>query len=99
MIFDSEFLCIVSGEVKNVRNSQNMPSGEVFSYGNELNYINCGFIEKIRRECPVSEANNYLTRMRERLQNENVHPRTLALVMRASIGAFENDMNVFDYNA
>jgi hypothetical protein len=96
MTFDSEFLCIVAGEVKNITSSTNRLPCEVHSYGHDLNYINCALPEKIHRES--SEADRYIMRMRERLLKENVPQRTLVYIMQASIRVLENHQGIFDYN-
>lgn len=96
MTFDSEFLCIVSGEVKNIRNILNQQPTEAYCYGQELNYINCALPEKIRRES--SETDRFIMRMRERLLHENAPQRTLVYIMQASIRVLEHDEDIFDYN-
>ncbi len=118
IVFDSEFLCILSGNVF-VSTNADASGGTSFSeremsvYGEHLNYINAAIVDRIKYNVSgeitqttpggeTSEATvvdrimNEIQRIKNHLLEEDVHPRTLEVMLRGARGALFADR--IDYN-
>ncbi len=112
MVFDTEFTCIISGEVAMSSNDYSTST-----YGETLNYYNAAIVERIRSEASISSNGNdeinlnqdnlhenvtrvrtYINHMNDRLRNEGTKSRTLYLINQAAIGAIDQTHNPIDYN-
>ena len=56
IVFDTEFLCILSGTVKSFRIDGAL--GNTHHYGEDLNYINAGLVERVKGACVVTIRDN-----------------------------------------
>merc|ERR1719330_1205106 len=112
IVFDSDFLCIVSGGVimSRAEFTSSMPLvNNTSSYGETLNYINAAVVQRLRGDhnsgsptnTQLDESQkqiiaNEIKSIRDRLNGENAPTRTISLLMEAARGALSQDM--IDYN-
>lgn len=109
IVFDSEFLCILSGGVTmsstNDRTALH-PEERSSTYGDNLNYINAAIVDRTKDHLsedddPSDESIrdsilDEIKKIKDRLSEEDVHARTLEVLLRAARGALSTD--IIDYN-
>ena len=109
IVFDSEFLCILSGSITCSSKSSilsNQKRVRVDNYGEHLNYINAAIVERIesRAEVPpppydflaMDVKQKEVRNMLKRLDEEDILPDTKIRLMIAAQGAIHEDH--IDYN-
>jgi len=105
IVFDSEFICIISGKVNSVTADDS--EHNMYHFGETLNYVNVAVKQKIisgvsngedGTDENIAKVIGELNNLKARLTEEGARERTLHLVSVAASGALHKDNDPIDYN-
>lgn len=105
IVFDSEFICIISGKVNSVIADDS--EHNMYHFGETLNYVNVAVKQKIisgvsngedGTDEKIAKVIGELNNLKARLTEEGARERTLLLVSVAASGALHKDNDPIDYN-